>query len=1128
MILRSQLAWLWGYPLKLNNNDQAHTLQWRSLYLPTPWEVSTHTINGLSLSSAIYSRNILRGDYPKALARVVNDTEQWSEHVELKINTIKQLLAGQLVNPLVEIIQPLLSRRDYQQILTTLRCYPQFEPLIQQFAWWISADTQQFKTAIQWINNEAIHLQAIQEQISHTDEKSEDIILKLFALHQKIGGSACQNILHITSSPEWHSIARPRVSLFMEEAINEKYQCTFFKKKRRNNAPKNLSLLMSQWLGKTLALPKRQCQLRMRIVNFCLPKVTIDAYSEYWRVLDKIPKLNHKHSMQKNHKKSWQFTPKSVIKKERETLLLEIVEYELPHFASEMLTSMFTWFSQNPKIFQSLEALIKAIKIDQLPADSPWHTPHLTLYFALAWYRSFHNENAGYLQKLAKHLTTLVHFIKTDPSDEKQYFRLSIFEDALDYQSHNLLISQFYYHNNLEKFLSKIDHFCTMTEKPLTQDFILYVKNIYDDKVNENWHNIARYMHTLIQKDISFCWIDDTQWIQFDTIAQGDIGLFLQSLERWGTLDKNEHDTGLTWEELEPDLLPIATLLFQYGLIDIANYFADKKEYFHLEPLLQLKSIAYQSKDALIKPYLAKNPSNEWISAYPDALQAELNTLNQYHRLAPHIAEKCLSADIPSTQKLQQEIDTLDKIIQEKQSYGIDHEALSKRRDKQYARLSTPMTLSNNTLAKLTTKLRHTTYLHTLEQWQQDIENYFQEKIINVFELGELPADSLGHPRHKKALIYLLNLPLSVQNVAKTILQTRLSSKPWDLRHEENNQDFLTLLTAQGINPEPWLNGMGKQNVSITDHQKNMLELSIEFEDDPLEIFQMGSYFNTCLSVGSFNYFSVVANIADINKRIVYIKQDGKVVGRCLFALNNQGHLLSFHLYSHLKDGTLDQIMNDFTDQLAKAMNTTRSDQGHVATLVATDWYNDGVVEFKNKSPNIINDSLANELLTLPLVQAHQRIKALCSQVTLATIQSLLSMPVFQQRPELSIALVDQVQHFGHQYQPLHYLMAKHLLACHEKGLALRVLKMISFYQTDYSGYHYYCGVDEEELELLLKISPSLVHRALKRSRNSGMKDHKDDNEIHRLKAFIRVYEKLYRPQQILACQQRIDQISKK
>ena len=72
----------------------------------------------------------------------------------------------------------------------------------------------------------------------------------------------------------------------------------------------------------------------------------------------------------------------------------------------------------------------------------------------------------------------------------------------------------------------------------------------------------------------------------------------------------------------------------------------------------------------------------------------------------------------------------------------------------------------------------------------------------------------------------------------------------------------------------------------------------LAFEHDPLEIFQMGWHFSTCLSPGVFNFFSVFSNAADINKQVVYARDEqGRVVGRCLLALTEDGNLLTFEPY---------------------------------------------------------------------------------------------------------------------------------------------------------------------------------------------------------------------------------------
>jgi len=152
-------------------------------------------------------------------------------------------------------------------------------------------------------------------------------------------------------------------------------------------------------------------------------------------------------------------------------------------------------------------------------------------------------------------------------------------------------------------------------------------------------------------------------------------------------------------------------------------------------------------------------------------------------------------------------------------------------------------------------------------------------------------------------------------------------------------------------------------------------------------VFAMGAHFETCLSPGGGNFFSVVANAADINKRVLYARRNGGVVARCLFALTTTHALLTFQVYSHVPG--VQELVRVFAIDLAERMRTTIVPRGTVATLVASNWYDDGPRDLVGRFGNldrldfatVTPDTVAAELratlnhdlddITLPIVLAH-------------------------------------------------------------------------------------------------------------------------------------------------------------
>jgi hypothetical protein len=119
----------------------------------------------------------------------------------------------------------------------------------------------------------------------------------------------------------------------------------------------------------------------------------------------------------------------------------------------------------------------------------------------------------------------------------------------------------------------------------------------------------------------------------------------------------------------------------------------------------------------------------------------------------------------------------------------------------------------------------------------------------------------------------------------------------------------------------------------------------------------MGNYFDTCLSFQGINSFSTVANAAELNKRVIYARDEGgHIVGRKLIGLNENGCLVGFRTYNALdsKDHrlVLHRIFQRYAQELAQRAGLDLADDGTVPKLFAEEWYDDGVWPWSAELPD--------------------------------------------------------------------------------------------------------------------------------------------------------------------------------
>ncbi len=172
-------------------------------------------------------------------------------------------------------------------------------------------------------------------------------------------------------------------------------------------------------------------------------------------------------------------------------------------------------------------------------------------------------------------------------------------------------------------------------------------------------------------------------------------------------------------------------------------------------------------------------------------------------------------------------------------------------------------------------------------QWEKFLEIWWHSRFMN------LPAP--GNPEYLQNLLILLEYIDRNKRLLKKIIRLYVQGENI-YEHFPGNQKFLKDFEKNKGNVNGWLTPYRKEF-----HFKNDV-WTIYVSEDPLEIFMMGTYFLTCLAPTETNNFSVVANAAEINKKVIFIRnKKGIAIARKLIAMSKNHRLLyGFHNYSHL------------------------------------------------------------------------------------------------------------------------------------------------------------------------------------------------------------------------------------
>lgn len=1110
MHLRQQLSWLWGYPIfsKIADDPQPSTLSWRHLYFPGAWESKTLVVDGQLISSTLYNRNKLIRDYPKALPRLINHIPSWSQHTEIKLDAIKQLIAGETVDPWQMLIAPIASARFLNYATSLKTRLPDFAPLMDQFAWWLSEDLEALEQALLWFESEAEQLTRIIDQ----EHPIDDLIPQLFCLHQKAGANRLSRLLRILQTSAWQSAY---ILLFND--LIAKYAPADLK-----DPPSDLIQPLAQWLESCLMLPKRALRQQLDALNTLFPETTIAQLEHRWALIGEIPNFVRKQQRLEKNDWAWVLNAEEDFHDEFSLHIEEIQSIIVPLFKANEFGPLLSWYGKYPSALKALERIVRAFDVEQLPENSPWSTPHLILFLGIHWRNILDVDDEGPRKKWLKALPQLTHFIEAGHDVSRRLERLAFIKESINpkIQPHQLVLDNIILHES-PSLLTQLGKFSDAIKGGLNYDivshFIYEFPEIRD--VGISLDTYINYIKAIQNNHIEFINIYDDDWRFLHTVAQGNPDSLIACLPLWGDFDDNDERS---WESHDREILLTASYLYAQKLDDIATYFAEKKDTACLKQCgRRLKTYQEIKRDP--PPLIVQhNNDQEWIQHYPDALHNSLKQLCLYHPHAKKVAEKHLNPHITLPERLEKEMSVLRQKIADKQAAKLPYEKLEIRLAKLLTRMDTPTSLSPAVTNKLNEKLKHAAYSGLLNHWDDRLQATLRAKLCETFGLAKLPKDSLGHPKHIDTLTALLELSNKTLSIAKKILHTRLGEAPWDLRDEPENQRFLSLLQQKGVNVTPWLEGVGSITHTIQKDGEELITLSIEFEEDPLEVFHMGNHFQTCLSAFNFNFFSVVANAADINKRVIYLRNDKKkIVGRCLFAINDHGHLLTFNPYSHLGSDAIRDAVNQFADDLATQMNTIRSNKGNVSTRVAHDWYDDQAEFYTTGDPDFVNDkAFKQRLLTQPLNKIQQHFESMLENKVTApiTIQHLLRLEAFKQRPELSLTLVDAIKLLRNSDREISLRMAVYLTAAGHKNVAMSFVKSWQLRYRYFYKHKTYYALPREEVELLMSLSPSLAYRALMKTREKSIRTNEQDNDKRRLFYLAQANEQLYKPKRALSC----------
>jgi len=1056
--IRSDLGWLTGFP------DTAG--RWVSV--PEGQKEFYAELERESIRKSTYRLNKLRGDFPRVLPKIVGDVDLWFQRHQALMNVLKPVVNGSGNMPISAIdIQPDYSQSTRNKALQIKRDKPELEPVVNAFSWLCWLNPNQFASALKWIRLHEDNLLKILNTLE--EDFAVLLLLRSYEIKDNHGSarSAClieflatENLFMVSTVGGNNYLTQLRAITLTSEknypdidSINSEWQVEF-----------------SDWLQWLVLQNDRVARVALNYFALIRHSLQINEWIDWWLLVRLEVRVFEKSGQTKRDRK----------------VLFKSIENPPLEFKAEIFFNVLKQFSLTPDA--DLHRVAGSV-LKILPIHS--NSQPIRLQMLLHW-------NSHYIDSSRKQIKILITLL----NEYRDYLTShASVEEAISplraLKSVPIGISQYQYYSHVDTTLLS-----EMATPKQIQNFYRCLSELHYDK-NTELHSDDSYPLivlaglTATSKECvsAFTQFKDAQLESYLACSLCEIVLEFccDEISHFGALIRLVHG----YYENRSDSYDVKPQMFQFWHdvlnSDIRIAVLDG----HL-PILHSTACKYAvvthhgGKAINFSPdHLNSSVGVDWIIEYPEQLHAVLKALSGIEPDAETVASRILQKDFPKPRKIRQEI----KALQERQHSGNTHH-VEARIKKLKLWLKCPPKLSDIRLQNLEKKLRQA-FVRVIVLRCKDIVD--REYSLYLQEI--LQCDSLPHWAHgeqfSSLIMPLRDLKPTMKKLAIEVMLNRMGEPPWDMRSRAANKRFLNRMFELDINMTPWLD-----NAPVVTVEHGERNIVLTLERDPLEVLSMGEHFQTCLSPGDINYFSVFANAADINKQVLYGRdsKSNRVIARCLLAITNAGGIVKFHAYCH--DGELDfvGIVSEYVTNLAKDMKTIALRNGSISKLIASHWYDDGVVDITNQFASLSDEEFIHRLELCDLSEVTDILTTALSPLNIdeLTLPHILQIDVFNTRPELVLPLFGYVvQNYSVRSEVL-IRVAKLLILCDRVDEVRQLMPRLIKRALEVRRYYLRDEI-VDILNILLPVSASKVLWLLSKSRRRGVRNWSQESDPDRL-----------------------------
>jgi len=1063
---------------------------------PEGKEASEVVITREHIHKATFTINKLVRDFPKALPKIVGDVDKWSDRYKNLLELLKQSIHNETVLPeSLTKINP--SFGDFEKKLHNkiVRDNPEIINIINCFSWLTILTPETFKDALVWLDNYSEYLEKI--HANYSNQEGLQFIVKLWRLSKIVEEKRIKAILI------WASHSRINDIVMDQGHQYSNLVDTSLGRKRTDPVPgipkARFGSDFRKWINCISVLDSQTAKRSIDLFNLICDISFIDRWEDWWHSLDKFI------SMAEN-------MPRGLSRHNPLTVKLNNIREKIkcignntpPVIKSKYMFNSIVKWSQNGNIsrYKKIYGVLEGV-------PKEYNNVPYRLVFLIYWDKMIEQRDISKQKIIDSIIDEFNKFIKSEEDfesaikpwkdvinswqtscEDRSYFYTiddEIIDEDTDQKSARMIFSllrQLYRDKRFGEFFGNEERI-----------FVLVCLFIPEEHVLDCFFELRKYgiSKTYISKDILML---------SKEVTAGDYS-------RFGCVTKGLLDNVDRYYDPARVLMPIIKMC---GNHHYKNFVADAIAAGQIKTMC---TIALESgivelfgeKTAQIPPPML-DVDMGWIDRYPKELHEELIRLAYYDKNAVKTANRLLSKYYPDHELLKKEIDEL--VI--KINNVEDREGFLKLRiDKLKRRLTEePAKLGEVKLNNLAKKIKHAAMMGLLERFKEESNWIFKKCLTSNLNIDGLP-DWLERRDVQEAILSSVTLDIEFRRIVIMILKRRASNMPWDFRDVDANREFIERMKSINVDVYSWIDGDDK----LIKKLNNGEEIVFSIERDPIEIFNMGKYFKTCLSPGGINFFSVFSNIVDINKQVIYGRtRDGHVRARALIALNDDGGILTFYPYCNDNKINFKDVLKEFVHDLAVKMNTVVMSKGTVSTLIAPKWYDDGPRDLVGEFPFAKKGSeFRKSLFKWDTDELLTNMEKAVEPIGLneRTIPIFISMPEIRECSKLATVLFPFVLKLNlisdSFYNYIQALIELEMTDMLQKLLPKIVDHVLSIYEENN-----YWSI-RNWIEVLLEISPAKALYILKRTRSPHCRNWEDE-EGEKTAAAGMAYLKFNRPKQ--------------